>query len=561
VDDSEVREVSTPHSWVTASVIVLLGGVVPVLLARNFHALGIPRNDDWAYILAAFRFADVGRINGHGWASMNLIGQLILSAPVVWLFGHRIAPLQLEVVVLGIVGLWATFDLAAHISSRRRALFVAALVAVGPMWASLSVSYMTDIPAFCLAMACLAVGVRAVSRDRVLPGLLCVSLLFGFLAFSVREYAIVAPLAVVLVAIWSAGPQRRAVITGIVALAVLLVLSALLFAWRRSLPDFAPSNPQRPTIASIKAAVSYAAQSAVLVGLLVTPAILLAGPKKLLEYPWRRAPRAMLLTAAGMGLVLGLELFRRRHDAIYLGPGNYVLPTGTFGNSNVGIRPFLLPSPLLAAMAVVGATSMVILACIVVQWALDTLQCFQERRFERPPCPGVTIVSLSVGGYAVLCGLPAVFALPMYDRYLLPLVPLSSILVLHTRSDNFARTGAAQWAFGCSSLALVALVGVVYAANSASFDGAKWKVAEEVTSPNTKPRQVDGGFEWNSFHQGRPVFTRPDACIALTAEADKPSHDPSVLRIRKVWGPTGAQAWIVARQRRPCSDSERAPSA
>src|SRR5690242_12142887 len=69
--------------------IVLVGGVVPIMIARHFGAFGIPRGDDVAYILSAFRFADTGKINGNNWPSMNLFGQLVMSAPVIWTFGHR----------------------------------------------------------------------------------------------------------------------------------------------------------------------------------------------------------------------------------------------------------------------------------------------------------------------------------------------------------------------------------------------------------------------------------------------------------------------------------------
>ncbi len=83
---------------------------------------------------------------------MNLVGQLVLL-PVVWLFGHRIAAMQVEVVVLGVVGLLSVFDLAKQLLSPRRALFVALLVAVGPLWGNLTTTYYTDVPAFALAMA------------------------------------------------------------------------------------------------------------------------------------------------------------------------------------------------------------------------------------------------------------------------------------------------------------------------------------------------------------------------------------------------------------------------
>ena len=238
VDPTPVERVHRTLPIGTVLVLLtLVGGVVPILTAWHFGALGIPRNDDWAYALAAFHFADSAKVNGNSWSGMNLVGQLVLSVPVVKLFGHRIAALQIEVAALGVLGLFATFDLAKQLLSPRRALFVAVLVASLPMWTSLSASYMTDIPAFALATACLALGARGIARDAVRAGYLSGSLAVGFLAFTVRENAIVAPLAVSAATVWVAARRPRARLFPIVAAIVTLLASAgLFYAWRRSLP-------------------------------------------------------------------------------------------------------------------------------------------------------------------------------------------------------------------------------------------------------------------------------------------------------------------------------------
>ena len=109
-----------------------------------------------------------GAINGYGWAGMNLVGQLVLSLPVVWIFGDRIGALQVEVAMLGVVGLLAALRFRKAIAlAACAALFIAMTVAVGPMWASLSASYMTDIPTFALVMICRAVGARPVRGDQL----------------------------------------------------------------------------------------------------------------------------------------------------------------------------------------------------------------------------------------------------------------------------------------------------------------------------------------------------------------------------------------------------------
>src|SRR3954447_2016272 len=102
------------------TVLLLVGAVVPLGIAWHFGALGIPRNDDWSYALSAFRLADSGRFDGNGLPSMNLVGQLVLSRPTLWLFGHRFTALQIEVALLGFVGLLAVYDLGTRVLLPRR---------------------------------------------------------------------------------------------------------------------------------------------------------------------------------------------------------------------------------------------------------------------------------------------------------------------------------------------------------------------------------------------------------------------------------------------------------
>ena len=61
---------------------LLAGAVVPLLVAARSGALGIPRSDDWSYLLSLFRWVDTGRLSYNNWAGMTLVGQLVLAVPV-----------------------------------------------------------------------------------------------------------------------------------------------------------------------------------------------------------------------------------------------------------------------------------------------------------------------------------------------------------------------------------------------------------------------------------------------------------------------------------------------
>jgi hypothetical protein len=73
--------------WI-ASALGLVAVAAPLLIAAHYRALGIPRSDDWSYLLVQFRFVRDGTINLNNWVSMTLVGQVVLGAPVAVL-SHR----------------------------------------------------------------------------------------------------------------------------------------------------------------------------------------------------------------------------------------------------------------------------------------------------------------------------------------------------------------------------------------------------------------------------------------------------------------------------------------
>jgi Dolichyl-phosphate-mannose-protein mannosyltransferase len=555
-------------SWVAPALLALVGGVVPIAIAWHFGALGIPRNDDWVYALAAFRFADTAKLNGYG-SRANLVGQLVLSLPVVWLFGHRIAALHVEVAAFGVVGLLALFDLTKQVLSPRRALFVAVMIAVGPMWASLSAAYMTDVPAFALGMICLTLGARAVRPDDINARLFCAALLVGFLAFAVRDYAIVSPLSVCLTGLWAAGrwPRRRLFMV-IAAVVSLVALAAVFWAWRRGLPGFYPTVLTVPSLSSTASALHTGAQAAVLVGLLASPAVLLAGPGRLVKVAWTRAPRTSIAITFVTVLVLGNELVSPRPFGVallprpylgnFLGPGNYVLPNGVLGSDTLaGTRADLFPTALFASLALIGFLATVLLVLTALPPLINALGRARHGQLGTPTSPALSVVTLGAVGYGFPCALPALFGPGLvFDRFLLPLVALVGVLALDAGGARAVATRGIPIVGGAALLALAAF-GAVYAANSASFDGTKWSVAEQVARLARSPERVDGGYEWDGYHAGKdlwhsePIRLAASSCIVLQAEP-RPGGGGRDLRAARVWGPTGKSVWIVARQRHSC---------
>ncbi|MFM8972973.1 MAG: hypothetical protein ACKOOG_10115, partial [Actinomycetota bacterium] len=95
--------------WLGATAALLvLGAVLPLLIAWRSGALPIPRSDDWSYLTTLFRWTEGGGLDFNRWVSMTLVGQLVIAAPVALAAPGSIAAVRVEVALLGLGGLLAT---------------------------------------------------------------------------------------------------------------------------------------------------------------------------------------------------------------------------------------------------------------------------------------------------------------------------------------------------------------------------------------------------------------------------------------------------------------------
>jgi hypothetical protein len=92
----------------------------------------------------------------------------------------------------------------------------------------------------------------------------------------------------------------------------------------------------------------------------------------------------------------------------------------------------------------------------------------------------------------------------VYDRHLLPLVPLVAAFVLTAGELRLpARRRFALWAG--VALGLFALFGLVFTTSSAVLDHTRWHAASELVDAGYDPLTIDGGLDWVGFHSAEPL--------------------------------------------------------
>lgn len=542
----------------------VIGVVIPLVLAHHYGAMGVPRNDDWSYLRTLFHWVDTGSLDFNRWVSMTLFGQLVTAAPLVWLFGHDIAAVQILTALLGFAGLLAVLWIGCMlVKTLWLAVFVAVLVAGGPLWGALSVSFMTDVPAFTFSMIACALGVRALKDRPVSFSFLVAGLAAAFAGSTIRQYGAVPLLALVLVGGWSLWQEqrRRSIWLFAILSAVLAVALVALALYWQTVPNGRSVAPGLPTAHSVGVTFHKGAGLLRLLGLLLVPAIVVAGPLQIVRRSWLATRSWTVLVCSCAGIVLVLTALRSSRAAFV---GNYVGPDGVLSQGLIGgTRPDILPPGGFVLLVLLGTVGGVLLLLALIPACIDARVRWRAASGSADGRVSV-FVSLVVLGYLGAYFLAAMAGLQISDRYVLPIVPLASLLLVRPRSGNRGEaTGRLQsWVprraiAGGIALTVLTVVGLVFTADSASFDGSRWRVAVAAARLGWRPDQIAGGWEWVNYHaRGAPVAEMKlgERCVRVTLNPRGGVHGRNVVAYRYYRSPLIDPVAVVAvRTARPCA--------
>ena len=548
--------------------LTLLSIGLPLLVAWAGGALGIPRNDDFSYQGILFHWSRTGSLRFDNWPAMTLVGQLVIARPVVELVGARVTALQILTTVIGAVGACASYLLLRRATVRGIAIAGVLTTLLGPLWAPLAASFMTDVWAYTAIVLCLLVGsVGLASQGGRRLALLASSAAIGLIAVSIRESGFIAPVAVLGVAGWSFIPRsrRRSVRPTATSwrkedgFALMLIAAALVAAvglvlgWRSSIPFGGQSSLKtvRATLGDLSrldiwgTVVEPSFKALFTLGLLTLPATALVSQRRLISRLGH--PPAVALGASLTAAVVAILAWRS-------GPvGNYVMRQ--LGPSlSLGTPDDRLSNVAWSAIAVLSAYSCFVLVLCVVS-ALARLSgghaCTGEERDSGNRATArrvVTTFSVLSIGLMIVSG---PFGQPIYDRHLLPLVPfVAAFVMMEGGIRPFARKRFVLVA--SSVLGAFAVLGLVFSTSSAVYDGTRWRAASDLVASGIEPLRIDGGLDWVGFHSEEPQRsgdTRNPQDTWWASSYD--DFQPCVLIVSGTWPlgdqyhPTPARTWVT----------------
>ncbi len=485
--------------------LLAVGIAVPAVIAAWLGAFDIPRNDSWSYRRVLWEFVGTGHVRLVGWSGMTMVGQVFWTAPFVEILGKGQWVPGAAVAVASAIGLVCAYSLARSLLPRAWAAGCVLLTLAVPGILLNTSSFMTDVTAFSAEVACLVFGAAALHRSgRGRWALVAAAVATGCFGFSIREFDLAAPVAVLVVLTVQDRRGWRAY--GIVGLVMMVVCGAI-YLWTAQLPGAHLESLSLPSGTSLRQLLaSYFTFSFIISPLL--PSALRAA--------WRShaRPGAVRAGAVAAAVFLGLgTLSLAKGWGLFV--GNYLMQQGVTGAAVLsGARTNLFPGALWLSLQIVALLAGTALAFVA-------FACLATREAATQLFSG-TIQSL-VAWFALLSagGLLAYGLLvkaPLFDRYLSQLAFPVAVLLARSclvsrattrpthalgRTARAGRTGATGRAGRAATAVLALVIGAVTAAltlNADSYDGARWHAGDLAVQAGFAPSVVDAGFEWVGTH-------------------------------------------------------------
>ncbi|MEO5743036.1 MAG: hypothetical protein ABIQ53_00425, partial [Terracoccus sp.] len=323
----------------------------------------------------------------------------------------------------------------------------------------------------------------------------------------VREYSAAAAGAILLTLLVRVRRSVRLVLVAFGAGALWTAAVAALFLWRATLVAGDRALAAAPSTNLRMADVVVGLVTTM--GFLLFPVIVAVVGRGLLRTLLRWCPLLAVLVAGFTWAAL---------QNVSLLTGNYLRLGGSYSGTLTGSAPRVFSQEVWWVLVAIANVSTAVLLTLLVVRVVSALRR-RATPSDAEPCEGagaaagdtpaalllffyfgLVTVLLTIGVCIVTGGRP-------FDRYLLPAVPFLAAAAVYT-ARRFMHFSARP------ALAVVAVlamggVGLAQVDASATFDGAKWRLGQQVSGRGYEPATIDAGYEWFGFHQPGRVIYRP----------------------------------------------------
>lgn len=493
---------------------------VPALLwVACWPFVDSPVNDDFSYAFTVERLLDTGDFTYNGWSSAMLGVQAYWGAAFAKLFGFSHNVLRLSTLSIAIACAALAFMLHRRCGIERvPSLFGTLLLAASPLFTAWSASFMTDIPGLLFALLifhCVVGGMKQTATNSALPwaaGLF----LTGIVGGTVRQTLLVLGFAGLLLLL---ARHRRRLFAKVELLSLCagyVVVSAAMLHWLEqqpySIPESAPSWKTLPHAALPLLAL-----------LLECSLYLLPLTFVLVRVSLPLRTRLIVLACVAAGVLLLSRSFpgtvpARLVHGLWI--GDTITPTGMLynGYDTPGYRPVVI-SEFVRRLIGIAVLSVLAGAAVILASNMRGIRAHLPKTRGHPwsdrrwTITGLLVVAVVY--FALI--IPRASLATIYDRYLIPVLPIATLVLMSSVNPAALRRAIGPLAWGL--LIGYALIGVAFTSNHFAELRARDRVATQLLQDGVSRTELVNGLAYDGWTQVRAEGFINDPRIRVPPDA------------------------------------------
>lgn len=442
-----------------------------------------PLNDDWAYSKNVFYLIEDGILKFTNWPAMTLIFHMISGAAFCKFFGFSFTILRISTIIISLIGLFFIYLIINRTTKNKKiALFSALLIAFNPLYFSLSFTFMTDIPFITWSLVAVYFYLNYLNTSKLHQIILAT--IFSIFAILIRQTGILIPSVFFIIYIYKNSKNFFLVFFSTFLVIASLFIFQYYLKTTTKLPDsYASANSLFKNFDFLK----FASKSVLRLKTLFLYTGLFLLPILLFQFSviWKNLTKKQkIIRTLISSIIFPLTLFNRfpTGNILYnLGLGPKLLKDGYF---NVNISP-ALPEFVFIILKIAGSIGAVLLVFYLIS-LLKNRNNITKEKF-------IFFLILIIGGYLFY------FSLDKYsfDRYYL----FAQIFILLLITNLPAKINKITGIISALLFSIFLIFSVSATHDYFSWNKARWEILNELEAQGILPENIDGGFEYNGWHQ------------------------------------------------------------
>ena len=456
-----------------------------------------PLNDDWAYAHNVQALVE-GEIYFSDWPAMTLIAHTLWGALFCKIFGFSFTALRFSTLVMGWIGILATYGLLKESRfSKKHAFWCTLLLTFNPLYFSLAYSYMTDVPFYTFMILASLFFIKALNHKGTHNIILAT--VFSIIAVLIRQLGILMPMAFLIIYLIKNKTTLKTVFQAVTPLFVTYGIMTAFIQWRATNYGLSETFSNSGDLIKLIKWDRFNFFMNHLANVFVAYWGYFLLPLTTILFPFfiKKTNRKIVGNASFITLLLlifywGKWKFNILGNVIYnFGLGPKLI---SYHSTN---KPYQLPTEswsTIKAFAFFAGVFLIFIFLIQIFKFLFSLFEKQKHTTLIDPIKGFAFFSTMIYlGFLT-------FNFFYFDRYHLPLIPFFILLIFPKEEDFFS----SKWVTRIAGFFFV--IQVLYSVGSTrdylSYSRNNWQLLHQnMEQLNLPPDRFAGGFEFNSWYK------------------------------------------------------------